>query len=380
MTTAEIYVATQAVKKAKKYWPYVLGVLLAPPLLVLAILGSLFSSSGGSITPTTPGRLNTAGLTQFLPLFKAAGNSDGYAALPPSVQSAVTHSGHTPCQLPWQLIAAIASIESNYNPNAGSFLGAQGITQFEPLTFAGYSHTVGLLSPPGGVMPPNPFNAADDIYATSLKLCGDGASSASVWSSGDTQAVGLYNCGSWVQNPSSCITYHLGTPVQTTSQYVGDVMGVFLALMKNSALNTTTTTPTGGTGGSSTSNTPTSTTTTMVSPGDPLIPQIAADAVNLDQLAAPFPDDSKFIHWVFDQACTDAGVVPTVPYPKSASDLSSTSKTPFIGAVAATSSGLGIVIATGAKDTATVAIVLGSHVVTTISTPKGTPYGVVAGE
>ena len=50
--------------------------------------------------------------------------------------------------------------------------GAEGPMQFEPATFAAYDEPV----PPGGAVPPSPYDPTDAVYAAARLLCADGAS------------------------------------------------------------------------------------------------------------------------------------------------------------------------------------------------------------
>ncbi len=81
--------------------------------------------------------------------------------------------------LPWTVLAAIGTVESD---NAQSTLpgvhsganaaGAEGPMQFEPTTFAAYAQPV----PPGGALPPSPYDPTDAVYAAARLLCANGAS------------------------------------------------------------------------------------------------------------------------------------------------------------------------------------------------------------
>jgi len=90
------------------------------------------------------------------------------------------------CSVSASLLLAQQDIESGYNPTASSGAGAQGLSQFEPATFAGYDHPV----PPGGASPPSPWNPTDSAYAEARMLCADGVTT------NPTAALITYNCGS----------------------------------------------------------------------------------------------------------------------------------------------------------------------------------------
>lgn len=82
--------------------------------------------------------------------------------------------------LSWTVLAAVGTVESD---NGTSVLpgvhsghnraGAEGPMQFEPATFAAYAVPV----PPGGAVPPSPYDPADAVYAAARMLCADGGSS-----------------------------------------------------------------------------------------------------------------------------------------------------------------------------------------------------------
>jgi cell wall-associated NlpC family hydrolase len=80
--------------------------------------------------------------------------------------------------LPWTVLAAIGTVDSS---NGSSDLpgvhsganpaGAEGPMQFEPPTFARYAEPV----PPGGAVPPSPYDPTDAVYAAARMLCANGA-------------------------------------------------------------------------------------------------------------------------------------------------------------------------------------------------------------
>jgi len=80
--------------------------------------------------------------------------------------------------LAWQVLAAVGTVESaNGTSNAPGVhfgrnaAGAEGPMQFEPATFIRYA----LPVPPGGVVPPSPYDRTDAVYAAARMLCADGA-------------------------------------------------------------------------------------------------------------------------------------------------------------------------------------------------------------
>jgi cell wall-associated NlpC family hydrolase len=79
--------------------------------------------------------------------------------------------------LPWTVLAAIGSVESDHGRSNLPGLhsgqnpaGAEGPMQFEPATFASYSTPV----PPGGADPPSPYDPTDAVFAAARMLCADG--------------------------------------------------------------------------------------------------------------------------------------------------------------------------------------------------------------
>lgn len=91
----------------------------------------------------------------------------------------------SPCGVPWTLLAAVADTESTFDTTAVSDAGAEGLFQFEPATFAEYAKPV----PPGGAVPPSPFDPVDAAYAAARYLCSLGIIE------NPTLALVAYNCG-----------------------------------------------------------------------------------------------------------------------------------------------------------------------------------------
>ena len=91
----------------------------------------------------------------------------------------------SPCGVPWTLLAAVADSESTFDTTAVSDAGAEGLFQFEPATFAEYAKPV----PPGGAVPPSPFDPVDAAYAAARYLCSLGIIA------NPTLALVAYNCG-----------------------------------------------------------------------------------------------------------------------------------------------------------------------------------------
>lgn len=98
--------------------------------------------------------------------------------------------------LSWSVLAGIGTVESSNGTSdlpgvhsGANFAGAEGPMQFEPATFADYAYPV----PPGGANPPNPYDAADAVYAAARDLCANGGESPS----GLPGAIFAYNHASW---------------------------------------------------------------------------------------------------------------------------------------------------------------------------------------
>jgi cell wall-associated NlpC family hydrolase len=100
------------------------------------------------------------------------------SSIPPAMLELYQQAAATCPGLPWPVLAAIGTIESdNGRSNApgvhsgANAAGAEGPMQFEPATFAAY----GLPVPPGGATPPSPYDPVDAVYAAARLLCANGA-------------------------------------------------------------------------------------------------------------------------------------------------------------------------------------------------------------
>jgi cell wall-associated NlpC family hydrolase len=100
------------------------------------------------------------------------------AAIPPEYLTLYQQAAATCPGLPWQLLAAIGTVESGNGTstlqgvyNGSNAAGAEGPMQFEPATFNEYA----LPVPAGGAEPPSPYNPTDAIYAAARDLCANGA-------------------------------------------------------------------------------------------------------------------------------------------------------------------------------------------------------------
>ena len=102
--------------------------------------------------------------------------------VPPAMLALYQQAAATCPGLPWTVLAAIGTIESDNGtsdaPGVSSgtnSAGAEGPMQFEPATFAEYDEPV----PPGGADPPSPYDATDAVYAAARELCANGAKDGS---------------------------------------------------------------------------------------------------------------------------------------------------------------------------------------------------------
>ena len=119
---------------------------------------------------------------------------------PPALLALYQQAALTCPGLPWTVLAAIGTIESDNGtstlPGVHSGLNAAGVAegplQFEPATFAAYDTPV----PPGGVNPPNIYDPVDAVYAAARMLCANGAKGAA-----DINAsIFAFNHASWYVN------------------------------------------------------------------------------------------------------------------------------------------------------------------------------------
>jgi murein DD-endopeptidase MepM/ murein hydrolase activator NlpD len=118
-------------------------------------LGSLTQVIGGSDFPPS----------YLIPIYKAAGQR---------------------YHIPWQILAAINGVETNYGRNLSvSSAGAVGWMQFMPATWSEYAVSA------GGTGKPNPYNPSDAIFAAARLLAANGGAH------NIRAAVFAYNHASW---------------------------------------------------------------------------------------------------------------------------------------------------------------------------------------
>jgi hypothetical protein len=103
--------------------------------------------------------------------------STAAAAISPAMLGLYEQAAATCPGLPWTVLAAIGTIESDNGTSTlpgvhsgANSAGAEGPMQFEPATFAAYDEPV----PPGGADPPSPYDAVDAVYAAARMLCSNG--------------------------------------------------------------------------------------------------------------------------------------------------------------------------------------------------------------
>jgi len=100
------------------------------------------------------------------------------SAIPPAMLALYQEAATTCPGLPWTVLAAIGTVESDNGTStlpgvsAGqNAAGAMGPMQMLGPTFAAYDTPV----PPGGASPPSPYDPTDAVYAAARMLCANGA-------------------------------------------------------------------------------------------------------------------------------------------------------------------------------------------------------------
>jgi len=137
-----------------------------------------------------------AGITWLLGGGGTAPSAAGTAAIPPAMLALYQQAAVTCPGLPWTVLAAIGTVESDNGTStlpgvsAGqNAAGAMGPMQMLGPTFAAYDTPV----PPGGASPPSPYNPTDAVYAAARMLCANGAANGADISA----AIFAYNHASW---------------------------------------------------------------------------------------------------------------------------------------------------------------------------------------
>jgi hypothetical protein len=134
-----------------------------------------------------------AALTMLGPRSGAPAVSRAAVSSIPAAMLALYQRAAATCDgLPWTLLAAIGTIESDNDQSnlpgvhsGANAAGAEGPMQFEPGTFSAYDEPV----PPGGAVPASPYDPTDAVYAAARLLCADGGAGGADLS----RAVYAYN-------------------------------------------------------------------------------------------------------------------------------------------------------------------------------------------
>jgi hypothetical protein len=129
--------------------------------------------------------VGTAILASAVSMLGAGGSAPGVSAaatakIPPAMLTLYQEAAITCPGLPWTILAAIGTIESDNGQSnlpgvhsGANSAGAEGPMQFEPPTFAAYDEPI----PPGGATPPSPYDPTDAVYAAARLLCANGGAS-----------------------------------------------------------------------------------------------------------------------------------------------------------------------------------------------------------
>jgi cell wall-associated NlpC family hydrolase len=119
-----------------------------------------------------------AGISSLLGGGGAAPSAAATSDIPPAMLALYQEAATTCPGLPWTVLAAIGTIESDNDTSTlpgvhsgANSAGAEGPMQFEPATFTAYDKPV----PPGGTNPPSPYDPTDAVYAAARDLCANGA-------------------------------------------------------------------------------------------------------------------------------------------------------------------------------------------------------------
>lgn len=152
---------------------------------------------------------------------KAKGAAQGVANVPSEYQGIVLKAGSICPEITPPLIAAQIEAESNWNPNAGSHAGAQGMAQFMPGTWA----SAGKDGDGDGKAEVN--NPQDAIYSQGVYMCSLASEVRERISSGKLTgdvaqlALAAYNAGMGAVDDAGGIP-----PFTETQNYVPKIMGL----------------------------------------------------------------------------------------------------------------------------------------------------------
>lgn len=136
--------------------------------------------------------LSTAGQSQTpqMPMPGAGGGTLNTASVPPQYVGLVEQASQTCAEESAPLIAAQIQQESQWNPNAVSRVGAQGIAQFMPGTWASYGKGGNVFDPAAAI--PAQARMMCDLFAQVKKAMADGRITKGTLVQ---NALASYNCG-----------------------------------------------------------------------------------------------------------------------------------------------------------------------------------------
>ncbi|MHB1850273.1 MAG: C40 family peptidase [Acidimicrobiales bacterium] len=157
-----------------------------------------------------------AGIASLLGDGAATPSATATSAIPPAMLALYQQAATTCPGLPWTVLAAIGTIESDNGQSTlpgvqsgANSAGAEGDMQELASTFAEYDQPV----PPGGANPPSPYDPTDAVYAAARMLCANGAANGANLN----QAIFDYNHASWYVNEVLALAQTYG---QTEAQTV----------------------------------------------------------------------------------------------------------------------------------------------------------------
>jgi cell wall-associated NlpC family hydrolase len=192
----------------------VIVVVAVAPLLLTLMVGSAVAETASAII----GSLATGGSAGSGSAPPALPTGPGVGAVPPAMVRLYAAAAATCPGLSWAVLAAIGTVESANGTSSAPGVhsganpaGAEGPMQFEPATFAAYDEPV----PPGGVVPPSPYDPNDAVYAAARMLCANGAAHATQVA----EAVYAYNHSEAYVSQVLDIAagYGFGTAIVTTA-------------------------------------------------------------------------------------------------------------------------------------------------------------------
>ncbi len=157
-----------------------------------------------------------AGIASLLGGGGTAPSATATASIPPAMLALYQQAATTCPGLPWTVLAAIGTIESDNGQSTlpgvqsgANSAGAEGDMQELASTFAEYDQPV----PPGGANPASPYDPTDAVYAAARMLCANGAANGANLN----QAIFDYNHATWYVNEVLALAQTYG---QTQAQTV----------------------------------------------------------------------------------------------------------------------------------------------------------------